>query len=42
MSFFAYRDGEMHAEGVALSALAGQVGTPFYCYSAGEIGRAHG
>ncbi|MCA0302879.1 MAG: diaminopimelate decarboxylase [Proteobacteria bacterium] len=37
MSFFAYRDGEMHAEGVALSALAAQVGTPFYCYSAGAL-----
>ena len=37
MSFFAYRDGEMHAEGVALSALAAQVGTPFYCYSAAAL-----
>jgi diaminopimelate decarboxylase len=37
VSFFAYRDGEMHAEGVALSALAAQVGTPFYCYSAGAL-----
>jgi diaminopimelate decarboxylase len=37
MSFFAYRDGEMHAEGVALSAIAAQVGTPFYCYSAGAL-----
>ena len=37
MTFFAYRDGEMHAEGVALSALAAQVGTPFYCYSAGAL-----
>ncbi len=37
MSFFAYKDGEMHAEGVALSALAAQVGTPFYCYSAGAL-----
>ena len=37
MSFFAYRNGEMHAEGVALSAIAAQVGTPFYCYSAGAL-----
>ena len=37
MSFFAYRDGEMHAEGVALEAIARQVGTPFYCYSAGAL-----
>ena len=34
MSFFEYRNGEMHAEGVALAAIAAQVGTPFYCYSA--------
>jgi diaminopimelate decarboxylase len=37
MRFFAYRDGEMHAEGVALSAIAQQVGTPFYCYSAAAL-----
>ena len=37
MSFFEYRDGEMHAEGVALAAIARQVGTPFYCYSAGAL-----
>jgi diaminopimelate decarboxylase len=37
MSFFAYRDGEMHAEGVALRTIARQVGTPFYCYSAGAL-----
>ena len=37
MSFFAYRNGEMHAEGVALGAIAAQVGTPFYCYSAGAL-----
>ena len=30
---FAYKDGEMHAEGVALKTIAQQVGTPFYCYS---------
>src|SRR5471030_1350950 len=37
MNFFEYRNGEMHAEGVALGALAQQVGTPFYCYSAGAL-----
>ena len=37
MSFFAYRNGEMHAEGVALATIAAQVGTPFYCYSAGAL-----
>src|SRR5213080_792801 len=37
MSFFAYRNSEMQAEGVALKAIAQQVGTPFYCYSAGAL-----
>ncbi|MDP1750904.1 MAG: diaminopimelate decarboxylase [Reyranella sp.] len=37
MSFFEYRDGEMHAESVALATIAAQVGTPFYCYSAGAL-----
>jgi diaminopimelate decarboxylase len=37
MSLFAYRNGEMHAEGVALATIASQVGTPFYCYSAGAL-----
>src|SRR5262249_33512403 len=37
MSFFTYKNGEMHAEGVALAAIAAQVGTPFYCYSAGAL-----
>src|SRR5215471_19162492 len=37
MSFFTYKNGEMHAEGVALAAIAAQVGTPFYCYSAGAM-----
>ena len=34
MTFFAYWNGEMHAEGVALATIAAQVGTPYYCYSA--------
>ena len=37
MSFFTYKNGEMHAEGVALATIAAQVGTPFYCYSAGAL-----
>ncbi len=37
MNFFEYRNGEIHAEGVALAAIAAQVGTPFYCYSAGAL-----
>ncbi len=37
MNFFEYRNGEMHAEGVALKTIAAQVGTPFYCYSSGAL-----
>jgi diaminopimelate decarboxylase len=33
MSPFQYRDGELHAEGVALSRIAAQFGTPCYVYS---------
>ena len=40
MTFFAYKDGEMHAEGVALRTIAQQVGTPFYCYSAAALRQA--
>src|SRR5215210_6475085 len=39
MHHFAYRDGMMHAEGVSLAALAGEVGTPFYCYSTATLER---
>jgi diaminopimelate decarboxylase len=42
MSFFAYKKGDMHAEGVALKTIAQQVGTPFYCYSAGALRAALG
>ena len=31
--YFSYRDGRLHASGVALDGLATEVGTPFYCYS---------
>jgi diaminopimelate decarboxylase len=39
MNFFEYRDGVLHAEGVALPDLARAVETPFYCYSAATIRR---
>ena len=35
--FFSYRDGRLHASEVALDALAAEVGTPFYCYSADAL-----
>ena len=39
MHHFAYRDGVLHAEDIALPALAENVATPFYCYSAATIRR---
>jgi diaminopimelate decarboxylase len=39
MHHFAYRDGAMWAEDVALSEIARAVGTPFYCYSSATIER---
>ena len=36
---FAYRGGRMFAEDVDLAALAEEVGTPFYCYSAATLTR---
>jgi diaminopimelate decarboxylase len=39
MNHFDYRDGVLHAEAVNLSALAEQVGTPFYCYSTATLER---
>lgn len=39
MHHFQYRDGELHAEEVALSRLAEAAGTPFYCYSSATIER---
>ena len=39
MHHFAYRDGVLHAEDVALPQLAADVGTPFYCYSSATIER---
>ncbi len=39
MHHFTYRDGILHAEDVALNAIARDVGTPFYCYSTATIER---
>jgi diaminopimelate decarboxylase len=39
MNHFEYRGGVLHAEDVALPALAGAVGTPFYCYSTATLTR---
>ncbi len=39
---FHYRDGRLHAENVALDALAEAVGTPFYCYSSGALEASYG
>ncbi len=39
MDHFIYRDGILHAEGVALPDIAATVGTPFYCYSAATLRR---
>src|SRR5262249_13608663 len=36
-SGFAYRDGELHAENLALRRIADCVGTPFYCYAGDAI-----
>ncbi|WP_204113504.1 diaminopimelate decarboxylase [Shimia biformata] len=39
MDHFLYRDGVLHAEDVALTEIAAQVGTPFYCYSTATLTR---
>ena len=39
MHHFAYRAGILHAEDVPLPAIAGKVGTPFYCYSTATLRR---
>ncbi len=39
MDHFHYKNGVYHAEGVALDALAKEVGTPFYCYSTATLMR---
>ena len=39
MNHFQYRNGVLHAEDVSLTRLAGEVGTPFYCYSTATLER---
>lgn len=39
MNHFQYRNGTLHAEDVAIEAIAARVGTPFYCYSTATLGR---
>lgn len=39
MDHFAYKNGELHAEEVAIAAIAKEVGTPFYCYSSATLTR---
>src|SRR5687767_7119301 len=39
MHHFAYIEGVLHAEGVDLSELADEIGTPFYCYSSATLER---
>ncbi|WP_238231860.1 diaminopimelate decarboxylase family protein, partial [Methylobacterium thuringiense] len=39
MHHFRYRDGRLHAEDVDLTALADEVGTPFYCYASATLER---
>jgi diaminopimelate decarboxylase len=39
MHYFDYRNGVLHAEDVALDAIARALGTPFYCYSTATIER---
>jgi diaminopimelate decarboxylase len=41
MNHFDYRGSVLHAEDVALPALAEAVGTPFYCYSTATLTRHH-
>jgi diaminopimelate decarboxylase len=39
MNHFEYRGGMLHAEDVAVPAIAAEVGTPFYCYSTATLTR---
>ena len=39
MDHFLYKNGQLHAEDVAISEIAAAVGTPFYCYSAATLAR---
>ncbi len=39
MHHFSYRSGVLHAEAVAITRIAAEVGTPFYCYSTATLAR---
>ncbi|MCK5932133.1 MAG: diaminopimelate decarboxylase [Fulvimarina manganoxydans] len=39
MNHFDFRDGHLHAEDVAIRAIAEEIGTPFYCYSTATLER---
>ena len=39
MNHFDFRDGQLHAEDVAIRAIAEEIGTPFYCYSTAALER---
>ncbi len=39
MHHFSYVGGVLHAEGVSLASVAGEIGTPFYCYSTATLER---
>lgn len=39
MHFFEYRNDVLHAENVAIAAIADDIGTPFYCYSEATLRR---
>ena len=39
MRHFSYINGVLHAENVALTTIANEVGTPFYCYSSATLER---
>lgn len=39
MDHFLYKNGELHAEDVAIAEIAAAVGTPFYCYSQATLTR---
>ncbi|KPQ06043.1 MAG: diaminopimelate decarboxylase LysA [Rhodobacteraceae bacterium HLUCCA12] len=39
MDHFLYKNGQLHAEDVALRDMAASVGTPFYCYSTATLKR---
>ena len=41
MHHFQFRQGALHAEDVAVSEIAGAVGTPFYCYSTAMLTGAY-